>query len=734
MNSSRILRPLISGLLALALMLPMTVSCTKNPSLPDDGRTDAATTTVAVTKKPSSVVLGTPNTPAVKKLSWADDRVFPTFPKGSGTIDVIRGENVNDEEKIVLTCLEGLVNAHETRFALFVDNVETWSKVYGYKTNVAGSASERYEMIRKYASEVSGVVLYSQKDARTNGDIVNLATTVANIRQGLPMTQALYKRWQQHGIDLPVIEDLTTLEFKNRYSVYDYLYDNYWKDCDKRILFVQNSSYPQMRDLAAATGSAVIYLSCKESDRNEYKLMNRFLSDLTPGKSILVGWNGQEKELMTVAAKNGLSCVPADFFSAPSLFEQEQTVRINAVPDLPELENKIYIAFYFSDGDNIQYNMNAMREYWDNSRSYRGKIPLNWTISPALYDIAPGMMNYYYGSATEKECFVCGPSGMGYTVPVNTFGATLGNAFTNSDYFGAYVDMTNRYLAKTGLRTVTIWDNLTEEQRKIYSSQGSYLYGLTVQHFTKGDLDLGYTGVTNGMLIQQMTPAYFAKNEEGTTKLTELGEIDRAVNYLKYDGTAPVFISVQVSVWAFHDVKEVIDYEKYLSDKYAKIYGEDVVEFVRSDHYFNLYNQANGLPYDLTLRSDLKISASSGGESAALIADGSRNTLWQAEEQGGGSVTLDLAADYEVGELSIFFAEGAGENYRKSDNVAAMTVEISRDGSSWEKLTELTDNDADWVSLTFEAKTGRYLRLTVTDPGASGIARIADVNVNGRAV
>ncbi|MGM9680348.1 MAG: discoidin domain-containing protein [Eubacteriales bacterium] len=733
MSSKTILR-IGSAWMAGMLCISALLSCggSRQPAESGTLTSDKSTGETVTTAKTPYPYPTTPRTPAVKNLRWEEGQIFPTFPAGSGEIDVIMSGKLSDAEMITLTCLEGLVNAVETRFAVYTDNVENWAKVYGYTANKAITTEDQYAMIAKYASELSGVVLYSASTARSLPDYINLATTVANIRQAIPMTVSLYNRWMEHGIELPVVADLTDLKFTSRLQVYTYLYDNYWQDCTKRILFIQSPDYPQMRDLASATGAAVIYLSCKSEDASELKLIRKYFADMTPGESILMGWNGQEKELMTTAAKYGLSCVPADFFSAPSLFAQDLDVKINTVPDMPELENKIYIAFYFSDGDNIQYNMNAMKEYWDNNAAYRGQIPINWTISPALLEVAPGMMNYYYQSATEKECFVCGPSGLGYTVPVNTFGANLGNSFPDADAFAAYVGMTNRYLADTGLRTVTIWDNLSLAQREIYTSLGSYLYGLTVQHFTIGDLDIGYTGVVNDMLIQQMTPAYFAKNAEGTTKLTELGEVDKAVKYLGYDGTAPVFISVQVSVWAFHDVKEVIDFEQYLSDKYAKIYGEDVVEFVRADHYFNLYNQANGLPYDLTLRSDLSVSATSSSETAGLVADGSQETVWEASESGAQSLIFDLGSSYEVSELTLFFAESEGEKYTAADNVRAMTVEVSADGENWVRATKLADNGEAWVNLPFDPVTGRYLRITVTDPGESGIARIADVNINGR--
>lgn len=724
----------VSGLLASMLVLSALAAC--NSKVQESSATTTVTTPASTTKKPGGTTTitypTTPNTPEPMSLSWDAQQMFPTFPKGTGELDVIMGKDITDAERIALVSMAGLVNARGTRMAVYIDNVEPWAKLYGYTATKATTVSERDAVVKKYASEITGVVLYSSKQVKACNDIVNLASSVANIKGAIPLTDTLYRAWFKRGIELPIVEDLTELEFDNRLDVYKHLYDNYWQDCSRRLLFVQNPDYHQMRDLASASGAAVIHMSCSNQDRQELQLMKKFFGDLTSGESMLMGWNGQERELMTVAAQYGLSCVPCDFFNAPTIFSQDIDVKINAVPDMPELENKIYIAFYFSDGDNIQYDMNAMKEYWDSSKFYRGKIPINWTISPALLDIAPGMMNYYYQSATEMECFVCGPSGLGYTMPMNTFGANTGNNFKNDEDFSAFVKMTDRYLAQTGLRAVTIWDNLSPAQRDIYTSDGTYLYGITVQHFTNGSLNVGYTGVTNDMLIQQLTPGYFAKNEAGTTPLTDMtGDIKNAVKYLKYDGTAPVFISCQVSVWAFHNVNEVIKFEQHLSDTFAATYGEDVVEFVRADHYFNMYNQANGLPYDLTLRSDVTVSASSNTEGAALVVDGTPETVWEAAESGEGWVMLDFGATYSLSEVSLFFAGMEGDKFTSADNAGAIKVEVSTDGDDWTEVTSVADNTADWVCLPFEATDGRYMRITVTDPGESGIARIADVNVNG---
>lgn len=718
---------IIAVLLVFASLFPMIVSCKK-----DAGTTN---TTAGATENLPSVteppINEYPDRPEWSNIYWPMGQIFPTFPSGDGTVDAIPGNLLNDDEQVTITCLQGIVNAKEIRLGLYIDNVEKWTRAYDLKAKRAKNMDDVYKIVDKYLPEIDGVVLYSTTQKSRLNDIVNLACTVAAVNHAIPMTESDYKKWTAKGLELPVVEDLTGETFKTRYDVYQYLYDEYWEKCNQRILIVQNPGNEQLRDLGSACMLATVHLSCTTNDKKELDLMKKFMRDMEPGKSILIGWNGQERELMTAAASCGLSCVPADFFSAPSLFAQDIDVVVNPVPDMPALENKIYIAFYFSDGDNIQYCMNAMREYYDNSLKDRGKIPANWTISPALVDIAPGMMNYYYSKAKETDCFVSGPSGLGYTMPMNTWGPNVGDNFKNEDYFTSYVQMTNRYLQKSGLRAVTIWDNLSNMQRKVYTSEGNYLYGITVQNFTNGSLSIGYTKVTNNILVAQQTPGYFAKNAEGTTKLTEMGDIEAAVRYLKYDGSFPVFVSCQVSVWAFHTVSEVLELERALTQKFKRTYGDDVVEFVRADHYFNLYYQANGLPYDLSLLSCVTAEATSAKDNAALTLDGSQSTMWIAEEKGPQTIVYDLAESHKLSRVSLSLATTNSHQYERSSNISGFTVEISTDKENWTQVAEVKDNFEGWLNLPFEEINGRYVRINITNPGKSGIARIADINIYG---
>ena len=666
---------------------------------------------------------------AERNLNWPEDQIFPYFTEPEDELIAFPDNILSHKEMVALASLQGFVNAIGTRVAILAGDVSKWLGDYGYSYKTVEKENV-YSYIKDLCKDsVAGVVLYSDE---LNAEYMNLAASIGNTMNALPLTAEDYDKWRSEGIELPVLADIRGLTYDNPTEIYKYFFDNYWDDCNKRVLVVQRTGMAfEMRDLAAAVGGAVVYLSC--AGGTETWLFKQYLKDMTPGESIITGWYAdQERELMTVAANCGLSCVPSDFFSNATVFAQKQEINVPTVPDMPELENKIYIAYFLSDGDNIQYDMHAMREYWDNNSSQKGKLPINWTISPALVDIAPGMMNYYYSGATDTECFVCGPSGMGYTMPKNTFGSNKGNQFLSNKNFTAFVNMTNNYLQRSGLRTVTIWDNLSLSQRNIYSKNGTYLYGLTVQHFTDSSLKKRFTGVTNDMLVMQMTPGYFAQNAENNYALTNIGNIiNDAVKYLKYDGNKPVFVATQVSVWGYHNIGDVVELEKYLSEYYEDIYGKDVVEFVRADHFYNLYYEANNLPEDITLKSELTATATSNSDKAMLTTDGTcyGESIWTAETEGAQSVTYSLGKAYKVNEIAVYHAETNGLD--ASLNTKSFTVEVSSDNANWKKVAEVSGNTESWSDVQFKATKASYVRITINDAGSDNIARIADVDIYG---
>ncbi len=506
---------------------------------------------------------------------WDKDRIFPTFPKPASVIDAINTKEADHDQLFTLAALQGIVNKKQPRI-LFVDpgageGGETWPRELGLTLNY----QHPVEILRKYIGEVQGYVIYSTKRCR---QFPNLAATIAGIKGGLPVSVKLYHNLKNIGFDLPVLEDLSDLKLYNALDVYGYLYDNVWKDCSHRILFSLTPHNPyQMRDLVAATGSAVVWLDCRNSPA-EKAMYEKFLADMEPGASICTGWYTEERSGITTATKHGLSTVPSDFFENATVYAQNVPVQVRPEPVYRDPENKAYITIFVSDGDNIQYCQHYMRKYWDENESMRGKVAVNWTISPALVDTAPQIMNYYYTHATDKDCFVSGPSGLGYAMPFNTLDEDIPyGVFAGSDEnFGKYCALSNRYFERAGLRVVTVWDNLTESERKVYAEKAPYLYGLTVQLFT--DDRERITSVSDGLICKQLTPCY-------TTVKSHLASVLRRELDL-WDRESPLYLASQLTVWGKITLTDLAELEAELNQEFG---GK--VEFVRADEFFEMYRK-----------------------------------------------------------------------------------------------------------------------------------------------
>jgi hypothetical protein len=258
----------------------------------------------------------------------------------------------------------------------------------------------------------------------------------------------------------------------------------------------------------------------------------------------------------------------------------DHEILVPPTPKRPPLENKLYVAIFISDGDNIQYVQHAMRRIWDRSASVRGKAPLNWTIAPGLVDVAPGILNYYYSTATSNDCFVCGPSGMGYTMPVNTLsepGAPLGSTLDDQGRMDAYAQLTARYLQRAGLRVVTVWDDLTPMQRESFGKHCPSLLGVTVQNF-RDDPTVKSSVAENGLRFERLAIPYAGSYDDLRHSIEK--------EHARLDGQSPRFVAYQADVWSPLQPERLIQLMTELKQQHPNI------EFVRADHFFELQREA----------------------------------------------------------------------------------------------------------------------------------------------
>ena len=387
------------------------------------------------------------------------------------------------------------------------------------------------------------------------------------------------------------------------------------------------------------------------------------------------------------------------------------------MPKRPKLENKVYATIYISDGDNIQYCQHAMAKIFE--QSGRGQMPMNWTISPALADFSPSMLNYYYGKATTNDCFVSGPSGMGYAMPLNGLAGTSGEYYLSAGAkFIPYTQLTQRYIEKAGLRVITIWDNISSAQRKAFADNCPYLYGLTINDYERQTGRLAYAVQSGWLPIAPQYPCYRG-DIEGITDF-----FNRDIKNFK--GTGPMFVTGQADVWNLGPDKLIA-----LKSKLNEL-SPNNVKIVRADHWFSYYNEAHHLPFNITMLQSMTISSSPSKTTARLAADGSPSDgyIWISRTAGGtGWVKMDFKENYKISRYVIRHAEAAG--LAPQLNSRDFTIEASLDGETWTTIGTHTGNTLPVTDASITPIEARYVRVNVTNAGTDGFVRIGDIEVYG---
>ena len=619
-------------------------------------------------------------------IDWPEGQAFPHF---ATPVDTLDGFSVEDsslvtEDKTMMTVLQGLVNKVKPSIFILGRGGEG---MYGWATKLGLNireypADKRWELIRKYKDKISGVVLYSSEKSI---HYRNLATTVAGLKNALPVTASEYEQLLSHGLNFPVITDLSALLYTTPEAIYRYLYDNYWKDCTKRLL-ISHINPVYIRDIAVASNVAVVWLDPRKEKENE--ALRLFLKDMKAGESAILGWWPEERSGVGIGTEYGIPTIAADYYENATVYAgMNHVIQLPVIPKKPQLENKIYVTVFLSDGDNIQYCQHALPELWKNKS--RGKIPINWTVSPGLVDLGPQLLNYFYRTATPNDVIVSGPSGLGYTLLYDAFNHKWNN--TGGESFDRYVRLTQNYLEKSGLRIITIWDQINENQMDSYATYCRYLYGATQQDWQKQPHKIPAYIKQNKLAFLPNYPCY-----AGSTDVFVNMNRDTIANF---DGSHPVFLTAQGVSWRMGPDSLLV-----LKEKLEKLSPDNIV-FCRGDHFFALYNEANHMDFNLMLSADMQTT--------------SNDKKW---------IRYDFRKVYKISRYVV------RQTNNPSYDIKDFTVKVSLDGKKWITVGKQIGNAFNVTDRDIAPVSARYVQIDRTNAGKGGIIQACNVEIFGSVI
>ena len=675
-------------------------------------------------------------------IYWPEGQALPFFSTPVLPLKVIDinhpdgGNSFSNEEIIMFSCFQGLVNKDRTEIVIFGRRREEWLNVLGLtfsNTTQYSTPTARYQLVYEYKDKIKGLVVYNEPPTNNSplAHYRNVATTIANVYGYLPVTPAIKTNLEKAGVSFPAsqIIDITGWTEDTPLSIYQRIYDEYWQRCSKRLLVHMSVSNPArlapLRDIAAATGAAVIWLDTKEWNVEERILYKKFMKDMadSQGTAIALGWGTTERSVITAGAEFGISLIPADDYANSTVFSAtDHKITIPKVPKRPPLENKLYMAMYITDGDNIQYVQGAMKTNWDRAVNDRGKVAVNWTISPGLVDIGPGILNYFYNTASDYESFVAGPSGMGYIMPINTLPenerdgrpTALAKTFlTDKTYMDNYTKLTETYMQRSGMRVLTIWDDANTDMKNSFEQNCKYLYGATIHAFGRGNV----VPVTiNNRLHFSRHSIHYESNRNYFARTVS--------NYINSSSeNTPLFSTYQLNGWYINTGQIVTLY-----DSLKTVYGNKF-EFVRGDHYYSYYNEYHKYPFNLNMLASTKITSSDVAGNNEHAADGTPSTMWMSSKSGEKYLQFEFDKLYSVSRYVLRFAETNG--LASNLNIKNWKVEVSANGKKWTLVDKFGNNTAAVADINIPPTAAKFLRITFTDTGGDSTARIADVEIYG---
>ncbi len=349
---------------------------------------------VAACGRPSPAFRYYPEIPPPKDLSVVD--LTTLDPGEAATFSTLQGLVARRTPSIWLTPSPAEVG---------VDYSDAWLAELA-RYGIPSSPADPWGLVVDHRSEIAGYVLFDPGTASEN-----VATSLAGLLGGIAMPAASETKAQAAG--LTSLGDARGMTERDAFSGHT---GSWYPDALFQILPTRHTV---ARDLATYLAAFTFFDPAYADDYQAY------LGLLAPDRPVL-GWGDPtsfEHTWVLPASRHSAfttSCVAGD---APL-----NLTALSGVPAQPR--QKAYrtgtdragvhtVTFVMSDGDNIAMDVAWIPfapTLWESPS--RGSLPLGWTTSPMLVDLAPVVLDYLYRTAsTTRDCFVAGVSGDGYFYP-----------------------------------------------------------------------------------------------------------------------------------------------------------------------------------------------------------------------------------------------------------------------------------------------------------------------------
>ncbi|KAH3759135.1 protein phosphatase [Pelomyxa schiedti] len=357
------------------------------------------------------------------------------------TVWVLNVAGFSSSQKVLANSLSGIIGNQTftsdflylldsgAAYSLWLDQLKaTHTEIYVDES----LSNDMQGLLTKFAPMISG---YTYSDATSASDTLRNAVSISAITNTVVITPETVSFAQAAG--------LSQLYNAGDFGTPDSLFSKYIASWSKSILSHQKD--PQfLVDYSIFASAFNFYDPMLDTTLGQNALAN-----MVPNSAVL-GWGDDEYGMVSRATYQSKWVHAADYSMNLPLFTNMnlQTSKPKSQLYTPATESAHHtVTFIMSDGDNLQWLMNdfaTSTKWWASPN--RGEVPLGWTISPALVELAPLLLEYYQESSTEQDDLLTAASGIGYMYP---------DLWPESDLSG-FASLNNAYMEKSQQSVYTI--------------------------------------------------------------------------------------------------------------------------------------------------------------------------------------------------------------------------------------------------------------------------------------
>jgi len=486
--------------------------------------------------------------------------------------------------QMLLFSLQGIVNRQRPQIYYLFNDTDTfwldWMLKRGFVKRTQKLDTPE-ALLQRLRSSFKGIVVYDPTLPATR----NVATMLAGVQDALVASPRLARQ-----LRLPIIADLRG-RWKKSAEAYRWALDTLWDKMNHHLVACSYPDHLALRDYLVQHQVFIFWVSGPidgarpYSDPNaEIRLAEEILSRMPPNTAVLsYPWAGKDVGLgegpgVTLFAEFGkylVGTINCSNLSVHSGIRIDRFQQKPAPPAPPLQNNKVYVSFIISDGDNLPVlTISNFPQLWADAT--RGTLPIGWTISPAARLLLPAVVDYYYQTSSPHDCWLTAVSGIGYTYPDH-----YGKRFRPEDrprVYDDFLSLTQAGMVPMDLHMAWIMGISDPELIARYAQQVSSMqalfpdYGRRVTRYE----DANY-------LTDRNVPVFHAALAwpEGLSREERLADLVRQVK-LMTPTQRPAFLHLFVLNW-FADLPLLKELRNRLGDDYVA---------VRPDHLAQLYLQA----------------------------------------------------------------------------------------------------------------------------------------------